>query len=171
MGYDYDELFPGRFMKSGQFKGKEPTLTITAVKLEDMEERKGVRTKAIVSFREVKFQLVLNRTNGECIKGMFGRSVDGWVGKRVTFYAVDVQAFGSKKLAIRVRGSPDIKQDLPVVCKIGRDEPITVTMKKTAAKANGKAAPTPVPSVTTDGGPPPDDVPPPEYDEMTGEVF
>lgn len=145
--YDYDQLFPGRFLKSGEFKGKDVTLTLANVKLEEMEDkRKGTVTKCILSFRETKKQLVLNKTNGECLKGMFGRRVADWIGKRVTLFPDNVRAFGSTKLAIRVRGSPDIASDKEIACQIGTDV-VTVKMMKTATKNGQKqAAPTPAPA-------------------------
>ena len=177
--YDYDELYPGRFLKSGLFKGKEATLTIANILLEEMEDKKGVRARGIISFTETPKQLVLNRTNGECLKGMFGRDTGKWVGKRVTFYPATVEAFGAPTLAIRVRGSPDLPADMEIICKVGRSGDVRVTMKRTgqkpAAKANGKAAPAlpaaPVPAAAklqitdnstpaavTTFGEPPDDV-------------
>jgi hypothetical protein len=173
--YDYDQRFPGRFLKSGEFQGRDATLTIRDIDLEEMEERKGVKTKCILSFRETKKQLVLNRTNGECLKGMFGRATRDWIGKRVTFYPATVEAFGAPTLAIRVRGSPDIARDLEVTCKVGRQGDVRVTMKRTGQKpANGKPAgavqaPQPPPDYAEAG---PDTVPepPPDYDPMTGEA-
>lgn len=135
--YDYDQLYPGRFLKSGEFENKDVTLTITDVDLEELEDRKGKRDKAILTFAETKKQLVLNKTNGECLKGLFGRAVRAWIGKRVTFFPQTVEAFGAPTLAIRVRGSPDIAADMSIVCKVGRQGDVRVTMKKTGAKPNG----------------------------------
>lgn len=172
--FDYDQLFPGRFIKSGEFKGRECTLTISDIKLEDMEDRKGMKTKCIVSFAGKKKQLVLNKTNGECIKGMFGRKVADWIGKRVTFYPETVSAFGSQTLAIRVKGSPDIPADRQIQCKIGRDT-VTVTMKRTGAPAaNAKPAPNQAPpprsSPPTDPMHDPAAEPPDDFDQTTGEL-
>lgn len=166
--YDYDQLFPGRFLKAGEFKGREVTLTVANVDLEEMEDRKGLKTKCIVTFRETKKQLVLNKTNGECLKGMFGRKVSVWVGKRVTFAPATVEAFGAPTLAIRVRGSPDIERDMEITCKVGRQGDVRVTMRRTMqkqGKANGKAATQPEPTP-----PPPMDPEPPPFDPVTGEV-
>lgn len=165
--YDYDQLFPGRFLKAGEFQGKEATLTIKGLDLEEMEDRKGVKTKCIVTFVETKKQLVLNKTNGECLKGLWGRKTSAWLGKRVTFFPATVEAFGAQTLAIRVRGSPDLDSDKSIVCRIGRQGEVQVTMKRTgkaAHKGNGKASPTPaLPApaaapipVTTHGEPPPE---------------
>lgn len=167
--FDYDQLFPGRFIKAGEFKGRPNTLTISDIKLEDMEDRKGVKTKCIVSFAGKKKQLVLNKTNGECIKGMFGRKVADWIGKRVTFYPETVSAFGSKTLAIRVLGSPDIPADKEVICKIGRDS-VTVTMKRTAVPGQQKPATNGAADSAAALPISHPDAEPPDMDAATGEV-
>lgn len=179
--YDYDELYPGRFLKAGNFKGREVTLTITAVDLEELEDKKGKKGKGVLSFERTKLQLVLNRTNGECLKGMFGRATAKWIGKRVTFYPVTVEAFGAPTLAIRVRGSPDIPTDLRIICHIGQQGAVSVTMKRTGVPAKAAATPAqpaappapqppaevaPVPS----SGEPPPDVPLPGAGLGLGEV-
>lgn len=132
---DFDALFPGRFLKAGEFQGKAVTLTIAAVKVEDLEGDNGSKTKGIVSFAESKRQLVLNRTNGECIKAMFGRNTDDWIGKRVTLYPAPYEG----DIAIRVKGSPDIEKSFTVEIKLPRKRPYNVTLEKTT-----KAKPAPV---------------------------
>lgn len=133
---DFDQLFPGRFLKAGEFQGRAVTLTITAVALEDLpQEKGGDRAKGIVSFAESKRQLVLNRTNGECIKAMFGRNTDDWIGKRVTLYPAPYEG----DIAIRVKGSPDLEKSLTVEIKLPRKRPYNVTLEKTT-----KAKPAPV---------------------------
>lgn len=171
--YDYDELFPNRFLKSGLFKGKQHTLTIVRIVLEEMEDKKGKRNKAIVSFQETPKQLVLNKTNGECLKGMFGRDVSKWVGKRVTFYPAMVEAFGEETQAIRVRGSPDITGDMEVACNLGQKQR-TMKMTRTATAAPKAAAPAapaapPQPPPVTASGEPPDDVQLPGQSEPDAE--
>ena len=189
--YDYDQLFPGRFLKSGEFGGREVTLKISGVELEELPDKKGtkvnkdgerVRVRGIISFtdpktgRAIEKQLVLNRTNGEALKAMFGRKTSAWIGKRVTFYPAVVEAFGEETTAIRVRGSPDIAADITFTAQIGRKQ-VAGKVKRTVvqaapAKANtdGKpaaaAAPTP-PAEPSDGLPPGlDDAPETPADEL-----
>lgn len=133
MGLDYDQLFPSRFLKAGEFQGKAVTLTITNVMLEDLpQEKGGDRAKGIICFAEAKKQLVLNRTNGECIKAMFGRDTDAWKGKRITLYPAPYEG----DIAIRVKGSPDIAASMTVEIKLPRKRPYNVTLEKTTkAKA------------------------------------
>lgn len=132
---DFDKLFPGRFLKAGEFGGKAVTLTITDVKIEDLEGDGGTKTKGIVAFAESKKQLVLNRTNGECIKAMFGRDTDAWLGKRITLYPAPYEG----DVAIRVKGSPDIDKTTTVEVKLPRKRPFQMTMEKTAPKKQAAA--------------------------------
>ena len=121
---DYDELFPGRFLKAGLFKGKKVTLTITEVETEEMPAEKGKpRVRGILSFRETDKQLVLVSTNGQCVKAMFGRKLSDWPGKRITLHA-EKDNFGRELVdAIRVFGSPDIAADMSVDIQLPRRKP------------------------------------------------
>jgi hypothetical protein len=123
---DWDQLYPGRFMKAGEFQGKKPTLTITAVKLDELEGTKGKQVKGIISFKETDKALALNRTNGICIKAMHGKKVQEWVGKRITLYAAPYE--GDE--AIRVWGSPDIEADFETKVELPRKRPFNMTMHK-----------------------------------------
>ena len=122
---DYDELFPGRFLKSGEFKGRKVKLTIKAIRLEQLPQDRGPdKTRGIVAFDETPKELVLNRTNGECIKAMFGRDTDQWIGKRLVLFPMPYQG----DTAIRVWGSPDLDADLPVQVTLPRKRPFPMTM-------------------------------------------
>lgn len=172
MTYDYDELFPGRFLKSGEFKGKDVTLMISGIRLEELPGEKGPRVRGIIAFNGTTKELVLNKTNGECLKALFGRDTGKWLGKRVTFYpAPYTDSFtGEVGTAIRVRGSPEIEADLRVEIRMPKKKPMTMVMratgKKAAAPAAKGAAPKPAtpaapaaePAPVTNDGEPPDDV-------------
>lgn len=133
---DFDKLFPGRFLKAGEFQGKAVTMTVTAVVTEELPSDRGDQTKGIVSFAESKKKLVLNRTNGECIKAMFGRDTDNWIGKRLTLYPAPYEG----DIAIRIKGSPDIESSMTIEIKLPRKRPYNVTMEKTTKKAAAQSA-------------------------------
>ncbi len=143
---DYDELYPGRFLKAGTLKGRDVNLTIRAVEAEELEGQKGKQTKGIVYFAETKLALVLNRTNGECIKAMFGRTLADWIGKRVTLYPAKIESEVAD-LAVRVRGSPDLAADVAFELHLARKRPRTMVMKKTPT-GKGKPVPAPEPEVS-----------------------
>lgn len=141
MGLDFDQLFPAKYLKAGEFQGKDVTLTVASVILEELPDNDGKpKQKGVITFKETPKALVLNKTNGLSIRGMFGRDTGAWVGKRITFFPAPID-FGDAEIAIRVRGSPDIAKDMDVEIKLARKKARTVRMKKTGVKANGKAAP------------------------------
>ncbi len=129
---DWDELYPGRFIKAGEFKGKKPTLTIKDVDMASLVSDDGTeKLKGVLSFVETPKQLPLNKTNGICLKAMFGRKVQEWIGKRVTLFA---DKWNGEE-ATRVWGSPDIKEEMAVEVKLPRKKPIVMTMHTKAEAA------------------------------------
>lgn len=151
---NWEVMFPGRFIKSAEFAGKKPTLTIKSITLEDLPEDKGgTKRRGIISFKETPKALVLNRTNGTAFKAMFGVETDAWVGKRITLWAAPfTDPFtGEQITAIRVLGSPDIKANMEFSAKIGRKQ---VVFRLSRTGAVGQRLPAPA-------GTPAPDYPPP----------
>lgn len=149
-------------------------MTIKGIRIEKLPQDKGgEKPKGIVAFNERDLELVLNRTNAECLKGMFGRDTDAWIGKRVTFFPMPMtDSFtGERITAIRVRGSPDLPADKAVEVRLPRKKAMTMTMKRTgtATKPNGKAPPQPEYQQGEDIAPP-DDVPLPTDADAPGGV-
>lgn len=124
---DWDELYPGRFIKAGDFKGKNVTLKILAVRVEELVGDKGPQMKGVISFEKTEKQWALNKTNGLCLKAMFGRMVQDWVGRRVTLFA----SMWDGEQCIRVFGSPDLREDMTVQVALPRKRPFEMTMHKT----------------------------------------
>lgn len=139
---DWDELYPGRFIKAVDLKGKPVTLKITAIDMEELEGNKGIQRKGTVSFAGTEKKLALNKTNGICLKAMFGKKVQEWVGHRVTLFPTR----HNDDDAIRVYGSPEIKADFEITIALPRKRPFDMTMRKTpevGARRAGKVAPEP----------------------------
>lgn len=128
----WDELFPNRFLKAGLLKGKDVTLTIKDVSTERLPNDKGVEeVHGLLSFEKTVKQFGINKTNGICLKTMFGADLSKWLGKRVTFYPT-TDRFGSDVVdAIRVRGSPDIANAMTITIKFKKKKPRQVTLIKT----------------------------------------
>jgi hypothetical protein len=137
----YDELFPGRFLKAGLLGGKAATLKIAAVDTEPLPQDNGRdRVRGILSFEKTDKQLVLNSTNGQCLRAMFGTKLPDWVGKRVTLKP-DRDRFGREVVdCIRVAGSPDIAETITIEVQLPRKKPRSMTLEKTAAAAKTDAA-------------------------------
>lgn len=150
---DWDELYPGRFLKAGLFGDKKVTLEITDVDAEALEGDKGKKVKGVVSFKGTDMQLALNRTNGICLREMFGRKLAEWPGKRVTLFASEWNG----EPCIRVYGSPDIEKDMNIEVQLPKRKPTRMVMH--AMPKNGKAAPAPKPA-SREREPGDDDEPP-----------
>jgi hypothetical protein len=140
---NYDELYPGRFLKAGLLKGQKVTLTIKDVDLEQMEDNTGKpKQKAIISFSERPLELVACKTNGLCLKAMFGKDLGNWIGKRVTLFPG--QWNGEE--CIRIWGSPDIERQFEVSIELPRRRPFPMLMHK----VDDKKQPVAVDNVTVD---------------------
>lgn len=137
---DWDELYPGRFLKASDLKGQRVTVTIGSVDLEELEGDKGKTVKGVIGFLGKEKMMALNRTNGLCLKSMFGKKVQAWEGKRVTLIPTETK-FGAETVdAIRIYGSPDIPRDIEIELKLPKKKAIKMTMHRTEAKG-GQASP------------------------------
>ena len=149
-----DALTPSPYLRAADFGTsvpKFPTLTIRATVIEkvaslkpgaaeDAQERKGV-----IYFSDEPNGLgwVINKTNKELLKALFGVDTDDWIGKRVTLEAVMVQVGPKKDLGIRVKGSPDIDHEITVPVKLPKRKAQVFKLIPTGRPAN---PPRPTPS-------------------------
>lgn len=133
---DWDELYPGRFIKAGDLKGKNVTLKIASVSIEELIGDKGPKIKGIITFDKTDKALALNRTNGICLKAMFGKKVQEWVGHRVTLFPSQWNG----EDCIRVYGSPELAADTVVSIVLPRRRPYDMTMHKVAEVGARRAA-------------------------------
>ena len=145
---DWDELYPGRFIKAVDLKGKKVSLRISDVTLEELIGDKGPQIKGLISFEKTEKMLALNKTNGTLIKAMFGSKLGAWRGKRITLF----EDTWDGEPCIRVWGSPHIAKDMEVTVALPRKRPFTKTMHKMGGP---EAVKTTAPISTE---PPPDDV-------------
>jgi hypothetical protein len=154
-------LYPGRFIKAALFKGTKPTLTIKDVDVEELIGDDGKpKQKAILSFVERPMQHVMCKTNGMCLKAMFGATLKDWIGKRVILFAG--QWNGDE--AIRVWGSPDIPKQITVEIALPRRKPFPMVMHTSKdGAAPAKATPPSAEQVGFDAPGNPDSEPPEEF--------
>ncbi len=128
---DFDQMYPGRFLKAGELLGKKVTVTIADVTIDELEGEKGKKVQGILYLRESQKQIVLNKTNGLCLRGMFGRKPQEWIGKRATIFQDETRLGGDTVDCIRIWGSPDIARDMQITIKLARKKPFTMTMHAT----------------------------------------
>ena len=144
----YSELYPGRFLKADMLKGKRVTLTIKNIDVEELiGEKNKAEPKVVVSFVERPLEYVMPKTNGFCMKRMWGNDPHAWVGKRVTIYPTTTK-FGREDVdCIRIYGSPDLAEDMPITVPQGRKKAWETVMHKVTLNGAPKAiAPQPAPA-------------------------
>lgn len=97
-------MFPTDYLAAVEFKGKDVTLTIARVEIEELKMKGGVKErKPVVSFEETKKKLVLNKTNADSVAEMYGAEATAWLGKRITLYPTKTQCGRETVDCIRVR--------------------------------------------------------------------
>lgn len=134
---DWDELYPGRFLKAGLLAENEKrVLTISGVDTDELEGDKGKKVKGVLTFEGEPMQLALNKTNGICLREMFGRVPWKWEGKRIALFASE---WGGEP-CIRIWGSPDIEQDIEVEVQLPKRRPFRMTMHAMGGKLKAVAA-------------------------------
>lgn len=147
---NYDELFPGRFIKAGLFQSlfgtARPLVTIKDYDLEELPQDDGKeKARGVITLTETSMQLALNKTNGECLKAMFGTSLRDWVGKRVVLCVERDRDPGGPRGAtcdaIRVYGSPDITSDMSIQIKLPQRRPYTRKLVAIQTQHDGNGAP------------------------------
>jgi hypothetical protein len=99
-----DLLHPNEFLGAPDLKGRDVTLTIHDVRLEELTMTGGVtETKPVMHFAEMqnrtgtdKKRLVLNKTNRRVIQRLYGDETDDWRGKRITLFPTTREADGKQ---------------------------------------------------------------------------
>jgi len=122
---DWDQLYPGRFWKAGLLGPDErKVLLVTEVQLEELETDKGIKQKGVLTFEGETLQLPLNKTNGICLREMFGRVPFKWVGHRFAIFS----SMWANEPCIRIWGSPELDRDLSVTIELPRRKPFVMVM-------------------------------------------
>ncbi len=106
---------------------------MSSIDIEELEGEGGKKIKATITFKETEKQLVCCKTNGICIKAMFGKELAAWVGKRITIFPDT----WNDEPCIRIWGSPDIAADQEVEIALPRRRPFRKTMHKMMPRAPG----------------------------------
>lgn len=99
-----DLLFPSKFLKSADLRGKRVPVVIESISpREELQMQGGKKEKKPVLYLRGKDKAwVLNKTNAQSIAAVHGPEVTHWIGKTVVIYGARVP-FGNKTVdGIRV---------------------------------------------------------------------
>lgn len=175
------QLIQSKWMIAAEFGVKniprEPMVTIASVGMEDAEGE--ANPWPIIRWREAWAKpYKVNATARKALVAMFGDETDNWVGKRVVLFAMRGHYFGEEGVAVRIKGSPDIREPKSItVKKFGNRKKDHYTLEVIPVKGAAQAAKAPAPKVevakaatppadatapTPDAAPPAPDAAPPK---------
>lgn len=147
-------LVRSKFMVSREFGTleipKEPLVTIETV-TKPSEEEEATKGWWLLTFREPWAKpLKIITTHQQALILMFGEDTNTWTGKRIGLFAMVGVFFKKRQTAVRIKGSPDIKEPCSFSVRKwggGRDTYSLVPMPDPAKSAGGRASksePTPL---------------------------
>ena len=97
------EIFPSRWLSGHDLNGKQISVTIHEVTMEEMQtQRNGSEAKPVVWFEKAQKGLVMNKTIAMAIAKAHGPDTDNWAGQAITLYPTQVSAFGEDHLVVRI---------------------------------------------------------------------
>jgi len=101
----YKLLFPSEYIGAHDLRGKDVTLTISGIRVEELKMEGGKSsTKPVVTFEVAKKRLVLNKTNAKTIASLHGPDTSLWKGKQITLYPTTTKMGPKTVDCIRIRG-------------------------------------------------------------------
>ena len=102
--------FDYRFLSGEELDDKEITVKISKITTEEAFNGKEKENVPVLHFEGKDKGVVLNKTNAKVISQVLGSPfIEEWIGKEITLYATEVQAFGQTVPAIRVKRTASAK--------------------------------------------------------------
>jgi hypothetical protein len=101
---DNELLYPSNYIGAADCKGKDVSLTIENVQIDELMLVGGKKQKKpVLYFEKTVKMLVLNKTNATVISEQHGTEAKGWIGKRITIYPTTTRCKGKTVPCVRVR--------------------------------------------------------------------
>ena len=97
-----DEMFPKPHITADDLN-KPYELMIQRVEKREMRPNGAVVENWVVLFNKAKKYLILNKTNGSIIAGLYGPHTDSWIGKKIVLFRTKVKVKGKMRDVVRVR--------------------------------------------------------------------
>jgi len=100
-----DEVFPSKYLKAADLKGKPQTVTIESAPFEPLKSLDGKEThKIVLHFKNAEKSLPLNATNFDAVCDATGcPDTDDWPGRRIELYPTRTTMGGKAVDCIRIR--------------------------------------------------------------------
>jgi hypothetical protein len=97
-----NDVFPTKFLKAHDLKGKEPVVTIERVEFEPVGRSRDM--KPVIYFAGKEKGIVLNKTNANKITEIAGSAItEEWAGIKVKLYTAEADFGGDTYDVIRIK--------------------------------------------------------------------
>jgi hypothetical protein len=117
----YAQASNGEFLTADDLQGRQVTVTLTKLVCRKMPNEDGGTDNAFVySMAGKDKRWRANRTNLACLRAIFGEDPKAVIGQQITLVSEVVQAFGERKPAIRVYGSPVLTRPIDAMVPAGK---------------------------------------------------
>jgi hypothetical protein len=119
-----DELFPSKYLKAADLKGKPVVVQIDRAAPEVLKNDRGEeQSKLVIYFAKARKGLVVNMTNYDSIAAMHGGDTDDWRGGRIELYPTMAAMRGKTVDCIRVPVPSDALNLVPLPKPEPKPEP------------------------------------------------
>lgn len=100
----YKLMYPSEYLQACDLAGKEPSVTIEKVVMEEVPDPQGKKKlKPVMHFAGAKKRFPLPKTCAKFVAERYGNDTEQWVGKKVTLFATTCTAFGNTVECIRFK--------------------------------------------------------------------
>jgi hypothetical protein len=100
-----NDIFPSRYIKSSELKGRSVTAVIERWEIEKV----GDDRKLVLYFQGKEKGMIVNKTNADRISHMYGPDTDDWIGREIILYSEVTNFQGRAMDGLRVR-APEPRQ-------------------------------------------------------------
>lgn len=118
------DAYPSKYLAAADLDGRDITVTIDDVKLEDIGQGQNKEQKLVISMKGKDKQFVVNKTNAKTISKVLGSDdTDDWIGQRIIIGPREVEFQGDMIWSLRVslrspasaQAAPAARQPAPPV--------------------------------------------------------
>lgn len=100
----YKLLFPSEYVGAHDLNGRDYTVTMASVTVQELMMQGGVKDKKpVVTFSDAKKKLILNKTNARTVAALYGNDTEAWKGQKITLYPTTTKCGRETVECIRIR--------------------------------------------------------------------
>ena len=141
-----DQAFPSDYVKAADLKGQDVPVVMREVTFEKV----GDDQKPVLYFQGAQKGMVLNKTNANTIKDMYGAETAAWIGQTIVLFPMKVDFQGRLVDAIRCKAVVGVVQP-PLASGVPAGAPLQPTAAAPAFSETNPPPPTDPLSSDLDG--------------------